>query len=168
MDKAVQELLELRAEKQKYVELQALLRQGLANLKEQQERLEMAEAEHKQALKDIANISVDVDTFFERLQNAYNKYIRHLRTPTVLNMKKRDRLDYVDEKYIEWLGENISFHEEAIGVLKKALNTLQGDREVAQERRRQTILTRYPEGTTFGGYRIPEDELAKTLGNQAK
>lgn len=53
LDQAVQELIELRAEKQRYQELQALLRQGLENLRKQQEAAEQAEFKYRRMLSRL-------------------------------------------------------------------------------------------------------------------
>lgn len=126
---AVQELLELRREKEKYRELQALLRQGLENLKKHQEAADDVLVEYQQALKDIANISTLADMYFDKVFATYNKYIARLRTPYTLNMKKRERLAYVDDKYEEYLGENIKHHEEAISILRMALDEIQDGKQ---------------------------------------
>lgn len=122
---AVQELLELRAEKQKYKELQALLRQGQESLKRQLEESYQAETKFREALKNITDVSVDVDNVFNAMLDDLNRMSRYLQQPYVSQLPKPKRLDYLDNKYKAWLRRSIQHHANAIELLCETLEGLE-------------------------------------------
>lgn len=123
----VQAILELRAEKQKYKELQRLLTQGLDTLRKQQEAAEQAEFKFRKALRDITDISVEVNMFFNDMTDAFNRFRRFLGAPFVLSMKRPDQMSYTERKYRLWLMHSIAHHRQAMEILCKTLESLDDD-----------------------------------------
>lgn len=127
LDSAVQELLDLRKEKEKYKELQALLRQSLANYKEQAELLRQAEYEFREKFKSITDISLYVEEFVA-WQNYVSKSIMG-GLKDFIYVPKADRPKFIKTTHEEMLGTAIQHHEKALVILKETLDALQDDEE---------------------------------------
>lgn len=128
LDKAVQELIELRTEKQKYRELQALLRQGLDTLRKQQEVTEQAEFKFRQTLKSITDISLRVEEMDLWMSHAAKQVFGGCKNFIYLPHSQRSKVIHTTRE--ELLGLSIQHHEAAIKILKETLDVLQNEKEI--------------------------------------